>query len=144
MKNEDIKVAVTSRSFSKNSVIKEELLQKYKNVKFNDNGLKLQGDMLVDFLKDCQKAITALEIIDDNILSKLPELKVISKYGVGLDMINMQAMQKHNVKLGWTGGVNRRSVSELVISFAIAAFSPSHLSIIADNSSGVISARFCS
>ena len=31
-----------------------------------------------------------------------------------------------------------------VISFAIAAFSPSHLSIIADNSSGVISARFCS
>jgi len=31
-----------------------------------------------------------------------------------------------------------------VISFAIAALSPSHLSIIADNSSGVISARFCS
>jgi D-3-phosphoglycerate dehydrogenase len=29
-------------------------------------------------------------------------------------------MKNHNVKLGWTGGVNRRSVSELVISFAIA------------------------
>ena len=120
MKSEEIKIAVTSRSFSKNRILREELLQKYKNVKFNDNGLKLRGDLLVDFLKHCQKAITALEIIDDNILSKLPELKVISKYGVGLDMIDMQAMQKHNVKLGWTGGVNRRSVSELVISFAIA------------------------
>jgi phosphoglycerate dehydrogenase-like enzyme len=120
VKSEEIKIAVTSRSFSKNRILREELLQKYKNVKFNDNGLKLRGDLLVDFLKHCQKAITALEIIDDNILSKLPELKVISKYGVGLDMIDMQAMQKHNVKLGWTGGVNRRSVSELVISFAIA------------------------
>ena len=120
MKSEDIKVAVTSRSFSRNSVLREELLQKYSNVKFNDEGLKLEGDMLVDYLKGCQKAITALEVIDDSLLSKLPELKVISKYGVGLDMIDMQAMQKHNVKLGWTGGVNRRSVSELVISFAIA------------------------
>jgi phosphoglycerate dehydrogenase-like enzyme len=120
VRSEEIKVAVTSRSFSKNSFLREELLQKYSNVKFNDEGLKLQGEMLVDYLKGCQKAITALEVIDDSLLSKLPELKVISKYGVGLDMIDMQAMQKHNVKLGWTGGVNRRSVSELVVSFAIA------------------------
>jgi len=120
VKSEEIKVAVTSRSFSRNSILREELLQKYSNVKFNDEGLKIEGDMLVDYLKGCQKAITALEMIDEDLLSKLPELKVISKYGVGLDMIDMQAMQKHNVKLGWTGGVNRRSVSELVISFAIA------------------------
>ena len=120
MKNKEINVAVTSRSFSKNSVLKEELLQKYKNVKFNDDGLKLEGNALVDFLRGYQKAIIALEIIDDNLLSKLPDLVVISKYGVGLDMIDMKAMHKHNVKLGWTGGINRRSVSELVISFAIA------------------------
>ena len=120
MKNEVIKVAVTSRSFSRNTILREELLQKYKNVKFNDDSLKLQGDTLVDFLKGHQKAITALETIDDNLLSKLPELKVVSKFGVGLDMIDRQAMHKHSVKLGWTGGVNRRSVSELVISFAIA------------------------
>jgi phosphoglycerate dehydrogenase-like enzyme len=120
VKNEETKVAVTSRSFSRNSVLREELLQKYSNVKFNDEGLKLEGDMLVDYLKGCHKAITALEVIDEDLLSNLPELKVISKYGVGLDMIDMQAMQKHNVELGWTGGVNRRSVSELVISFAIA------------------------
>ena len=120
MNTGNIKVAVTSRSFSRNNILRKELLNKYKNVKFNDDGLKLYGDVLVDFLQGCHKAITALEIIDNDLLKKLPELKVISKYGVGVDMIDMQAMRKNNVRLGWTGGVNRRSVSELVISFAIA------------------------
>ncbi len=114
------KIAVCSRSFSRNKILRKELEDKYENIRFNDEGLSLNGKSLVKFLKGTTHAITALEIIDDDVLSKLPELKVISKYGVGLDMIDMQAMQKHNVKLGWTGGVNRRSVSELVISFAIA------------------------
>jgi phosphoglycerate dehydrogenase-like enzyme len=118
--NTESKLAVTSRSFSKNKILRKELLQQYKNVKFNDDGLKLQGNSLIDFLQGCHKAITALEVIDDDLLTKLPDLELISKYGVGLDMIDMQAMHKHNVKLGWTGGVNRRSVSELVISFAIS------------------------
>ena len=120
MKNKEIQVAVTSRSFSRNDILRKELLHQYKNVKFNDDGLRLQGDVLIDFLQGCHKAITALEVIDNDLLRRLPNLKVISKYGVGLDMIDMQAMKNHNVKLGWTGGVNRRSVSELVISFAIA------------------------
>jgi len=120
MKNEEIKVAVTSRSFSRNSILREELLKRYSNVRFNDSGLKLQGDLLVNFLQGHHKAITALEIINNDLLSRLPELKLISKYGVGLDMIDMKAMHKHNIQLGWTGGVNCRSVSELVISFAIS------------------------
>jgi len=120
VKNRDIAVAVTSRSFSRNNILRKELLQQYKNVKFNDDGLKLQDDTLVSFLKGHQKAIIALERINEDLLNKLPGLKVISKYGVGLDMIDMQAMHKHNMKLGWTGGVNRRSVSELVISLTIA------------------------
>jgi phosphoglycerate dehydrogenase-like enzyme len=113
------KIAVCSRSFSKNKILRRELEVKYKNIRFNDEGLNLKGESLVEFLQGSTHAIIALEKIDDDVLSKLHKLKVISKYGVGLDMIDMQAMQKHNIKLGWTGGVNRRSVSELVISFAI-------------------------
>jgi len=114
------KVAGCSRSFSRNKVLREELENKYGDIRFNDDGLSLNGESLIKFLQGATHAITALERIDDDVLNRLPELQVISKYGVGLDMIDMQAMQKHNVKLGWTGGVNRRSVSELVISFAIA------------------------
>jgi len=118
--NNNIKVAVCSRSFSNNRVLRELLLSRYRNVTFNDKGMSLNGDSLVEFLRGHEKAITALEVIDDSILSQLPELKIIGKYGVGLDMIDMDAMRRHGKCLGWTGGVNRRSVSELVISFAIA------------------------
>ena len=113
-------VVVASRSFSRHPLLRKEVLKRYPDAKFNDDGLTLQGDKLVQFLRGHDKAITALETIDESILSQLPDLKTIGKYGVGLDMINLHAMKKFGVKLGWTGGVNKRSVSELVISFAIA------------------------
>ena len=113
-------VAVTSRSFSKHSVLRQELLKKYPDAKFNDEGLSLSGDSLVAYLSGYDKAITALEKIDNAILSKLPELKVLSKYGVGVDMIDFKALKEYGIKFGWEGGVNKRSVSELVVSFAIS------------------------
>ncbi len=118
--NHIVKVAVCSRSFSHNPVLRNELLARYQQVTFNDAGLQLKGDSLVEFLRGHDKAITALEPIDEYVLARLPELQVISKYGVGLDMIDMAAMRAYGKRLGWTGGVNRRSVSELVIAFAIA------------------------
>jgi len=112
-------VVVASRSFSMHPILRREVLKLYPDAKFNDNGLTLKGDKLVQFLKGHDRAITALETIDKSLLSQLPDLSIIGKFGVGLDMIDLQAMKKFGVKLGWTGGVNKRSVSELVISFAI-------------------------
>ena len=112
-------VAIASRSFSKHPILRSKVLESYPDAKFNDKGLSLSGNSLVEFLSGYEKAITALEVIDDSILSKLPNLKVIGKYGVGLDMIDLHAMKDRGVKLGWTGGVNKRSVSELVISFSV-------------------------
>jgi D-3-phosphoglycerate dehydrogenase len=113
-------IAVASRSFSKHPVLRAELLERYSNVKFNDEGLSLQGEMLIEFARGCRKIITALERIDESILSALPELEVISKYGVGTDMLDKQALIRHGIRLGWTGGVNKRSVAELAIAFMIA------------------------
>jgi len=112
-------LAVASRSFSKHPILRNETLKRYPNAKFNDAGLSLNGSALIKFLDGYDKAITALEIIDEKILLELPNLKVIGKYGVGLDMLDLEAMKKYGVNLGWTGGVNKRSVSELVVSFAI-------------------------
>ena len=92
---------------------------KYEHVTFNETGNQLEGDDLVEFLSGHDKAITALEMINDYVLSHLPQLKVIGKYGVGLDMIDMNAMRIHGKRLGWIGGVNCRSVSELTVAFAI-------------------------
>ena len=113
-------LAVASRSFSKHPVLRKEVLSRYPDAKFNDEGLSLKNESLVEFLRGHEKAITGLEPINEDILLQLPELKVIGKYGVGLDMIDLDAMSRQGLKLGWAGGVNKRSVSELVVSFAVS------------------------
>jgi D-3-phosphoglycerate dehydrogenase len=113
-------VAVTSRSFSRNKVLRAETLERYSHVTFNDEGLSLSGDDLVAFLNGHPLAITALEKIDEAILAQLPELRTISKVGVGIDMLDLEAMERHGVRLGWSRGTNARSVSELAIAFMLA------------------------
>ena len=119
-----MKIAVTSRSFSRHPVLRDELITRYPDaqITFNDAGLSLVGDSLIDYLRGHDHAITALEQMNGEVFDTLPELKVISKYGVGFDMVDCQAMIERGLKLGWTGGTNKRSVSELVISNAIALF----------------------
>ena len=79
-----MKVAVTSRSFSKNTFLKEKLLAKYPESYFNEKGQNFSSDELIDFLRPAQAAIIALEKIDQDILEALPQLKTMSKYGVSL------------------------------------------------------------
>jgi phosphoglycerate dehydrogenase-like enzyme len=114
------KVAVCSRSFSQHPTLRAELLAAFSNVKFNDEGLSLEGAKLVEFLKGSDKAVIALEKVDADLLSAVPELKVIGKYGVGLDKIDFQAMDKAGVKLGWTAGVNAQAVAELTLGMALS------------------------
>jgi phosphoglycerate dehydrogenase-like enzyme len=118
MKN-DAPIAVTSRSFSRHPTLRAELLERYENVTFNDEGTSLAGDELITFLRGKVKAITALEQIGDAILSQLPELEVISKVGVGIDMLDLEALKRHGVRLAWTPGTNSRSVSELALAFML-------------------------
>lgn len=68
---------------------------------------------LVEFLSDADCAIVGLDEIDNEVLRQLPKLKCIAKYGVGLDNIDLNACQLHDIFIGWTGGVNKRSVAEL-------------------------------
>lgn len=114
------RVAVVARSFSRNSQLRLELAARYPNVRFSESAKLLDGAALVRFLRGHDRAIVGLERIDERVLAELPELEVISKYGVGLDGLDLPALERHGVKLAWTGGVNRRSVAELTLAFAIA------------------------
>ena len=115
-----MKIAVVSRSFARNATLRDELSAKYPHVSFTESPDILGGAELIALLKGHDRAIVGLERIDDEVLAQVPELKIISKYGVGLDGIDVEAIAKRGVKLAWTGGVNRRSVAELTLSFAIA------------------------
>ncbi len=114
------RVAVASRSFSKHPVLRAELESRYPGTRFNDEGVSLKGDGLIAFLEGCEKAVLALEVVDDALLSRLPALTVISKFGVGLDSFDIPALAKHSVKLAWTPGTNSRSVAELALMSILA------------------------
>ena len=109
-------LGITTVAFSKNEL----LVNKVKNLGFkqvytNEAFKRFTEDELVEFLSKCDIAIIGLDKIDENILSKTPNLKAISKYGVGLDNIDFNACKKYNVEILHTQGVNKRSVSELTL-----------------------------
>jgi D-3-phosphoglycerate dehydrogenase len=113
-------VAVASHSFPKNPTLRRELLERYPGSVFNESSVPLSGPALMAFLTGHDRAITGLESLDEALFTAVPELKIVSKYGVGLDMIDLAAARRHGVSIRWTPGVNRQSVAELTMAFMIA------------------------
>ena len=113
-------VAVASHSFPKSQTLRRELEERYPAPAYNETGRPLSGDDLVRFLRGHEKAITGLETLDRALFSAVPELRIVSKYGVGLDMIDLAAAKRCGVSVRWTPGVNRQAVAELAIAFMLA------------------------
>jgi phosphoglycerate dehydrogenase-like enzyme len=113
------KIAVTSISFGKSAALREELLRIFPNSVFNESGQRLSGKKLIEFIGDADAAIVGVETINDSVLEHTSALKIISKYGVGLDSIDQESLKSRNISLGWTGGVNKRSVSEQALCFML-------------------------
>ena len=119
-------VVVTSRSFSKNEGLANALKAKYSKVIFNDSGASLQGQELINFLSSADKAIIGIEKISAEVLQQLPKLKVISKYGVGINNLDIDSMTSKGVKLGFTPGVNKQSVAELALTLTLISLRKIH------------------
>ncbi len=115
-------IAVSSPSFSKNKILVEELIKSFPDsiVKINKGGEHLKGDSLVDFLKDSEGIIIGTERFNNDIIKNLPNLKIVSKYGVGVDNVDIQFLKERNISFRWKGGVNRRSVSEMTLGFMLS------------------------
>jgi D-3-phosphoglycerate dehydrogenase len=115
-----MRIAVAALSFARNAALRAELSARYPNASFPETRSVLDGDALIDFLRGHDAAIVGLERIDSRVLDAVPELRTISKYGVGFDGIDVAAIRSRGIKLAWTGGLNRCSVAELTLCFAIA------------------------
>jgi phosphoglycerate dehydrogenase-like enzyme len=115
-----MEVKVSNIAFSKNSYLVEELLKEFPDAKVNKEGNRFQGQELVKYFDGAEGAIVGLESITGPFLDQLPNLKIIAKFGVGLDNIDKEACEVRNVRLGWTGGVNKVSVAEMSLGFMLA------------------------
>lgn len=132
-----MRVAVPAYAFAQFPPLVEELRSRYPGCKINTEGERyyLSEERVIGYLRGFDAAIVSFEPINDRVLSALPELKVVAKLGVGLDKVDPVAMKKHGVRLGWAGGVNRRSVAELALALMLMGLR--HLApLVADMKSG--------
>lgn len=109
-------IKVTAESFAKNPVLRAELTELFPEAVFWDRQTDLHT-----FCSDAEALIVGREKIDEVLLAACPRLKIVSKYGVGLDNVDEEACRRHNVRVGWTPGVNKTSVAELTLAFMLGA-----------------------
>lgn len=114
-----MKIVVTSPSFSKNDILQEEIYKYFPDAKLNTEGKRFDKDELINFIKNADGVIVGLEPIDEEVLSECPNIKIISKYGVGLNNIDQENCKSKNIAIGWSGGVNRLSVAEMTLGYMI-------------------------
>jgi len=94
-------IYVGSKSFRENKTLMSELARAFPKDYIN--------------VEDCDHAhaaIIGLERIDEAFLLPRPSLRVISKYGVGVDNIDFNACERYWVKVLHTPGVNAKYVAE--------------------------------
>jgi len=114
-----MKIAVSSPLFSRTPLLVEELKKSFLHVKLNSTYALREKSALIDFLKDADGVIVGNETIDEEVLAHCPNLKIVSRYGVGLDNIDTKALEKRGIKLGWSGGTNKNSVAEITLGFML-------------------------
>lgn len=112
-------IIVTSPSFSSNILLQNEIYKYFPNARLNLGGKRFQKQELIEYIKDADGIIVGLEPIDDEVLSQCNNLKIVAKYGVGLNNIDINACKKRDIKIGWTGGVNKLSVAEMTLGYML-------------------------
>lgn len=118
-------VAVCSPSFCKSAPLRTLALKTvhpHHRIVFADSEHELEGDALLKFLGEADLAIIGKESITADILSKLPHLKAIAKYGVGLDNLDLDACKKSGVRVYFQTGVNADSAAEHTVGLMLAVF----------------------
>ncbi len=114
-----MKIVATSPSFSKNRNLQNEIFKYFPDAVLNTDGKKFSQDELIEYIRNANGIIVGLDNIDEYVLSNCPNLKIISKYGVGLNNIDIEACKRRKIVIGWTGGVNKLSVAEMALGFML-------------------------
>lgn len=123
------KILVTARSFRKAEGPHKQILRDagYELVE-SPNDQPLKSGELGPWLKDVDGAILGLDTVDADALSAASHLRVISRYGVGIDSVDVAAATARGVVVTITPGANAVSVAELTIAllFSLARSIPYH------------------
>ncbi len=85
----------------------------------NEYGRKLTTDELAEELGDSDVLIAGTEYIDERVFKKAPNLKLISRVGIGLDNIDFKNCIKRSIRIAYTPDAPTMAVAEMVVGFMI-------------------------
>ncbi|MGE5581417.1 MAG: phosphoglycerate dehydrogenase [Bacillota bacterium] len=117
------KILITPKSFKNYKDMAYPLL-KTKGYDIIDNtmGRTLTEQEIVDFAaRDVVGIIVGVDPLPASVLNQCKNLKAISKYGVGMDNIDLEQAKKLGIKVKNALGTNSVSVAELAIGFMFTA-----------------------
>lgn len=120
------RVAVTLSYFDFFPELKAELTALYPGAKFPTGRRLLRGDDLADFLQGYDTAVIGVQPFTEAVLSRCPELKVISLCSAGVDHIDPALLNAYGIRMWWQPGINAVSVSELAVSYMVLALRRVH------------------
>ncbi len=67
---------------------------------------------LLGMIKDYDAAVVGCDIWSEEILAAAPRLKILSRFGIGVDNIDLEAAKKHDIRVTNCRGINSNSVAE--------------------------------
>jgi D-3-phosphoglycerate dehydrogenase len=89
----------------------------YSNARFD---YELGGDALVALLDGADAYIAGSALVSRDVLARTPQLKVVSRRGVGFERIDLDAARERNVLVTIANGVNQHAVADHVFALLLA------------------------
>jgi D-3-phosphoglycerate dehydrogenase len=115
------RLLVTPTSFGKGDpALRSELEAQVGEVIYNPFGRPLASAELVNLLPGCDGYIAGLDTIDRAAIAAADCLKVIVRYGVGVDNVDLPAAWEKGIIVSNTPGANSVSVAELTITLMLS------------------------
>ncbi|NPV86981.1 MAG: phosphoglycerate dehydrogenase [Anaerolineae bacterium] len=115
------KLLVTPTSYGKNDPrLKSDLEALVGEVVYNPTGKPLSSAEVAELLPGVDGYIAGLDVIDRTALQAADRLKVIARYGVGVDAVDLEAAKERGIVVTNTPGANSVSVAELTLALMLA------------------------
>ena len=111
-----LKVHITTLPFNKDNLA---FLEKSFDVSINPLGRKIKNEEVYEQVNKADYIIAGTEKYDQELLSKLVNLKGISRVGIGIDNIDLDIAAKNNIKVFNTPEEPAKGVAELTIAFIL-------------------------
>lgn len=88
-------------------------------VTLNTRGRKLTSAELAEDVKDADAIVAGTENITEEVIKNAPNLKLISRVGVGLDGVDFDLCRKYNIRVAYTPEAPTMAVAELCMAMML-------------------------